>query len=780
MFACRARTSFLTSFICFSSLIFAEEAMENSESCGCGPHHKRLTARHIEGKGVGYNNGYTTVEAFLASDAELGCFVPFLDLRGHVFDNGKFAANAGLGLRWRGDRRIYGVNGFYDYRDDRKSFNQVGLGLEALGKVWDVRINGYLPVGDKTSHPYHTKFGRFAGNSLFVSQKFEFTMKGADAEAGAHFGARDFNFFAGAGPYYFDGQIGPHAWGGKARLMGMWKDYIGLEVSGSYDNVFKGIVQGQLYLSVPLGARTVVKRNKGRCPTSCCTALALDQRMVQPIVRDEIIVLNKHRRDFLAINALTGDPFRFFFVDNTSHSAGTIESPFNTLLDAQNTSGPGDVIYVFPGDSTSTGMSNGITLQNGQQLLGATTSQNITTTLGAVTIPPQSSGTFLPLIANAAGNVVTLASDNVVSGLYIQNLNGNGINGVSVNNMTATQNVIAGSGSSNYGIELIDVSGAAIVTNNTIMFQDSSVDINNSTTSNAMYVIMDNTLNNTGGDYITSVNYGNVSNNTFIFSGNQGISDDYGLYIICTNTSPNLPHTFLVSNNTIHAYDYGIYLQTSETTANLTTTGNTFFTQQDYPIYYDLQPNSNITTNISNNSLTGPYYLVYISNNGSTCSGEIISNTFTVVDDDVAIYLDTSGPASFPDMTISNNTFIAGDYVVDIALGASTPTSSSISILNNSFTASNSYGIQMTSVGADILSANVSGNTFQGFTTNAINVQQTGAGSTCLEFNNNITTPFPNAYLLQQTAGTFNLVTPIGNVGQLTTTGTITPVSSCE
>ena len=67
------------------------------------------------------------------------------------------------------------------------------------------------------------------------------------------------------------------------------------------------------------------------------------------------------------------------------------------------------------------------------------------------------------------------------------------------------------------------------MTNNTIMFQDFSVDINNSTTSNAMYVIMDNTLNNTGGDYITSVNYGNVSNNTFIFSGNQGISDDYGL-----------------------------------------------------------------------------------------------------------------------------------------------------------------------------------------------------------------------------------------------------------
>ena len=38
------------------------------------------------------------------------------------------------------------------------------------------------------------------------AKSLNLTMKGADAEAGAHFGARDFNFFAGAGPYYFDGQ----------------------------------------------------------------------------------------------------------------------------------------------------------------------------------------------------------------------------------------------------------------------------------------------------------------------------------------------------------------------------------------------------------------------------------------------------------------------------------------------------------------------------------------------------------------------------------------------
>ena len=56
---------------------------------------------------------------------------------------------------------------------------------------------------------------------MILSQKYEFTMKGFDAEAGGHFGSRDYHFFAGAGPYYFDGEMGPHLWGGKARILGI-------------------------------------------------------------------------------------------------------------------------------------------------------------------------------------------------------------------------------------------------------------------------------------------------------------------------------------------------------------------------------------------------------------------------------------------------------------------------------------------------------------------------------------------------------------------------------
>ncbi len=70
------------------------------------------------------------------------------------------------------------------------------------------------------------------------------------------------------------------------------------------------------------------------------------------------------------------------------------------------------------------------------------------------------------------------------------------------------------------------------------------------------------------------------------------------------------------------------------------------------------------------------------------------------------------------------------------------------------------------------------GNTFQGFVANAVDASNS-AGTMCLELNNNTATPYANAYLIAQTGGTLNLVTPTGNSGQLQTTGTVTSVSSC-
>lgn len=61
----------------------------------------RLTLRHIESGGVGYTSGYTTLEGFISADPNQLSVTPFLDGRGHLFDNGTWAANGGT---------AYGVN----------------------------------------------------------------------------------------------------------------------------------------------------------------------------------------------------------------------------------------------------------------------------------------------------------------------------------------------------------------------------------------------------------------------------------------------------------------------------------------------------------------------------------------------------------------------------------------------------------------------------------------------------------------------------------------------
>ena len=247
-------------FVIFAAALslsgFAADHKEE-ETCPDGKQHYRVTIRHIESGGIGYENGYTTLEAFLASDPSQWTVTPFLDARGHIFDDGKWAANAGVGLRVLWKNRSYGINTYYDYRNtSRLNANQIGAGIETLGELFDFRINGYLPVGKKTSQPHDAVFGTFSGHYMLVSQKYQSAMKGADAEFGFHFGKTEsFDFYAAAGPYYFIGEIDPSTWGGKARIAGTFKDILTLEISDSYDSTFHNKFQGQISLSYSFGPK---------------------------------------------------------------------------------------------------------------------------------------------------------------------------------------------------------------------------------------------------------------------------------------------------------------------------------------------------------------------------------------------------------------------------------------------------------------------------------------------------------------------------------------------
>ena len=94
------------------------EAPVKDQSCGQSPQHMRVSARYTSPKGVGYDQGYTTLETFLSPwDVFNDKWLPFVDGRGHIFDNGKWAANAGLGVRYLSCSRVWGINSYYDYRN---------------------------------------------------------------------------------------------------------------------------------------------------------------------------------------------------------------------------------------------------------------------------------------------------------------------------------------------------------------------------------------------------------------------------------------------------------------------------------------------------------------------------------------------------------------------------------------------------------------------------------------------------------------------------------------
>lgn len=246
---------------------------------------QRATLRHIEAKGVGYHKGYTSLDFFLAPKCMLEThWIPFAEVRVHGFNDGRGALNAGAGLRYLCGDRFWGFNTFYDYRNThRHHYNQVGIGFESLGAVWDFRLNGYFPCGKRATN------GQFAMNA-------------GNAEVGALITQFDCGaVYAAANTYYMNNHH-KHAWGGGGRVvLNLWK-YLTLQVNGSYDRIFKGIVQGQIALTYPFGEGKDPCSAEGMLvyealPTSLtqpveCPNYALISSALQRVERNDMIIID--------------------------------------------------------------------------------------------------------------------------------------------------------------------------------------------------------------------------------------------------------------------------------------------------------------------------------------------------------------------------------------------------------------------------------------------------------------------------------------------------------
>jgi hypothetical protein len=677
-------------YICLIALAISSLAANEEETaCEPGPKPHQIRFRHLESEGIGFHQGYSTLEAFLSSsNLWWEHLIPYLDLRGHVFNDGKFAANIGIGDRYLFSSGCHaiGSNLYYDYRKTHhKSYHQIGAGLEYLTPFWEMRANGYFPIAGTVSKHFDPAFDRFSGHNFYFKVKHEFAMTGGDAEIGWHFKrVGPFDFFAAVGPYYFKGDLGDAAIGGKLRVVIELSKYCTLEGSDSYDSVFHNRIYGQLSINIPFGPKTKVEKYTS---CSCKKQLMLQEWIHEPPARDEIIVVDTKHRSDKAIDPATGEPYFFWFVNNTSSSLGTYESPFPTLVSAQNASKPGDVIYVFPGDGTSNNMNMGIVLQNNQRFLGSATSHEFLTSLGTIEISPQSANA--PIITNS-GTIVNLSNNNEVSGFVIvggtagisaggnwtnvvttANINrnqilntvGDGIQLALMNSQASVsiqgntiiqpssygvQFICSGSSGANLHIEDNFISNAEL--GNVLVQSDMGSNVDASVTSNTLYLYSFNLdpLARVWGVHAQTLNdsvlISNISNNTIWGGVQSGFASGAILVEAVDVMTPSSRTETTIVKNVIIQGGSGIVINTDPMSL-----GSMQFAIDTNNISYT---KAGFNTAVFGSAVAGSVGI--LQQGTGICQGGISNNA--LMDQDVAgIHVINRNPASFMNLDITNN-----------------------------------------------------------------------------------------------------------------------------
>lgn len=268
----------------------------------------RIYLSHIEAKGIGYKKGYSTLGLFLGfgemQDVSNSKLEPFLDVKSHLFNDGRFAGNLGLGIR-KIDYCdcVWGINAYYDWRHGRFGhYQQVGGGFEVLQKHLSFRANIYWPVGKRVHYSSKSSvFSGYDGGYELTCRQVEKAGRGADAEFGYFMGrySEGVGLYAGIGPYFFERHT-KDVVGGMGRIIFQGYEFLALEGRFSYDRVNHGIAQIRITLSYPFGERDrsqLVRRSRD---CYCEDIGRFKEIALQPTLRNEIIFLNKRYQCWLS------------------------------------------------------------------------------------------------------------------------------------------------------------------------------------------------------------------------------------------------------------------------------------------------------------------------------------------------------------------------------------------------------------------------------------------------------------------------------------------------
>ncbi|NET59577.1 MAG: hypothetical protein F6K47_26545 [Symploca sp. SIO2E6] len=438
--------------------------------------------------GAGYNSsaagydGFGRFEGFVPLLQNPGKNLLFLEGR-LLLDNGAhLGGNILLGYRAFNPElnRTFGGYVGYDNRDTGESnFNQIGLGLESLGEIWDLRLNGYLPVGDTrqvvTSNTVESNFQQtgdpfFQGNSLLIpgNSTFQTTtiqeaaMSGLDFEVGAKVAefANGGEVRGYGGVYYYDASASPSTVGGKLRVEVRPTDYLNLGLGVQHDDLFGTNILFTIGGTFP-GTRPAGYRQR---PDELESVWA---RMGESVARTTSIVVDQQVESvsvngastMALTNPATGQPWVFVHVSEGGNSDGTFESPFATIKEgvAVAQSDGNYIVYVRSG--TASGDTGPITIPALVQLLSAGVLQEIDTQeLGLVALPFSANGQ----LTNFTGTI-TMENQSVLSGFNLTSNDGPGIAARNLDFVTIRDSSITSS--SEAALLLENTTGNIVLTN---------------------------------------------------------------------------------------------------------------------------------------------------------------------------------------------------------------------------------------------------------------------------------------------------------------------------
>jgi hypothetical protein len=396
--------------------------------------------------GVRYNSPGAGVQQFVGFETFLPLFqkpaqyISFVEGRAQYDpDNRTFGGNFLVGYRTFNptSNRILGGYISYDNRDTGNSFfHQIGAGVESLGDDWDARLNAYLPVSN-TRNQLGESFspGFFQANNLFINRLrlFEAALPGFDLEYGRKlltFGQNG-SLRGYLGFYYYGGNDGDSAVGGRLRLAARINDYAALGFTLQHDSLFDTRAIVNVALNFPTSA-----------PSEGSTYVPVVTRLGGTVERTPGITVDEQRqRDtVVALNPTTGQAWQFIHVDlGGAGGNGTFESPFGSFTQGLGTASSGSVVYVRSG--TNPGLAS-FTIPQGVQVLSTGPRQFLDTQqLGSVQLPLSGTG-VLPTV----NGTVTLSSNTGIGGFTINpSASTSAIQGTNVSGeIRVTDNVVTG------------------------------------------------------------------------------------------------------------------------------------------------------------------------------------------------------------------------------------------------------------------------------------------------------------------------------------------------